>query len=118
MATTDLGGGWEELARQVLSEVKEWRIQHPRASLAEMEEELDRRWHRLRVRLLGDMALASEAAELQGAGQRLRCPQCGEALVSRGRRKRRLQTEGGQELVLERSYGVCPTCGVGFFPPR
>jgi uncharacterized OB-fold protein len=22
-----------------------------------------------------------------------------------------------QELRLEQSYGVCPTCGAGFFPP-
>ena len=33
----------------------------------------------------------------------------------RGKGKRHLQTEGDQEIVLNRSYGVCPTCKVGFF---
>jgi YgiT-type zinc finger domain-containing protein len=118
MTTSDFDRKWEKLAEEVLSGMKEWRIQHPRATLKEMEEALDQRLNRMRARLLEDMALASEAANLQEEGARARCPQCGEALVSRGKRKRGLQTNGGEEIVLERSYGVCPRCGVGIFPPR
>ncbi len=70
----------------------------------------------MRARMLEIMALANEAARLQEEGTRSCFPQCGESLVSRGTRKRRLQTNGGEEIVLERSYGVCPKCGVGIFP--
>jgi hypothetical protein len=27
-------------------------------------------------------------------------------------------TQGNQQIALERSYRDCPTCQVGFFPPR
>jgi YgiT-type zinc finger domain-containing protein len=117
MTTSDFDRKWEKLAEEVLSGMKEWRIQHPRATWKEIEEALDQRLHRMRARMLEDMALASEAASLQEEGARARCPQCGEPLVSRGKRKRGLQTNGGEEIVLERSYGVCPRCGVGIFPP-
>mgnify|MGYP001073402119 CR=1 FL=1 len=117
MTIPDFDREWEKLAEEVLSGMKEWRIQHPRATWKEIEEALDQRLNRMRARMLEDMALASEAARLEEEGARSCCPQCGEPLVSRGTRKRRLQTNGGEEVVLERSYGVCPKCGVGIFPP-
>jgi predicted RNA-binding Zn-ribbon protein involved in translation (DUF1610 family) len=116
MTASDFDREWEKLAREVVSGMKEWRIQHPRATWKELEEALDQRLNRMRARLLEDMALASEAARLQEEGARARCPQCGEPLASRGKRKRRLQTNGGEEIVLERRYGVCPTCQAGIFP--
>ncbi len=118
MRTMDFDRRWEELAEEVLTGMKEWRLQHPRATLREMEEALDKRLNRMRARMLEDMALASEAANLSEAEGRVYCPQCGEALVGRGTRKRALQTNGGEEIALERSYGVCPRCKVGIFPPR
>jgi len=108
--------GWERLAEEVLSGMKEWRLQHPRATLREMEEALDKRLDRMRARMLEDMALASEAANLSEAEARSCCPHCGALLVARGKRERRVQTNGGEEIVLRRSYGVCPKCGAGFFP--
>ena len=116
MTASDFDREWEKLAREVVSGMKEWRIQHPRATWKELEEALDQRLNRMRARLLEDMALASEAARLQEEGARARCPQCGEPLASRGKRKRRLQTNGGEEIVLERRYGVCPTCQAGICP--
>jgi len=111
---------WEELSNEVLTGMKEWRLQHPKATLREIEAALDERLAHLRARMLQDMALASAAAEWVGtkAEERPVCPKCGGRLVSRGQRKRRLQTHGGKEIELERAYGVCPTCGAGFFPPR
>ncbi len=119
MTTAGFDREWENLANEVLSGMKEWRMQHPRATLSEMEVALDERLNRMRARMLEDMALASEVASLEKveAEARPTCPYCGESLVSRGKRGRRMQTNGGEEIILRRSYGVCPKCGVGIFPP-
>jgi uncharacterized protein with PIN domain len=97
--------------------MKEWRIEHLRATLSEMEKVLDERLAVLRVRLLEDMALASEAKEL-GGEERAVCPQCGVALERRGQQERVLTSQHNQLVRLERMYGVCPQCQAGFFPPR
>ena len=119
MAPTNFDRKWEKLAEEVLSGMREWRVQHPRATLRAMEIALDERLNRMRARMLEDMALASRVANLQEAVAEARptCTHCGGPLASRGKRKRRIQTHGGEDLVLERSYGVCPQCGVGVFPP-
>lgn len=109
---------WQHLAAEVMSGVKQWRLQHPRATLSEMEQALDERLSGMRARMLEDLALASSAVQLKDeAGQRLKCPQCGQALELRGEQVRQLQTHQGQQLELARSYGSCPQCGAGFFPP-
>jgi len=115
----DFDQRWEELSEEVLSGMKEWRLQHQRATLKEMEAALDERLARMRARMLEDMALASQAANWKNEHKETKpkCARCGEALISRGQGKRRLQTTGGEEVVLERGYGVCPKCGAGFFPP-
>lgn len=115
----DFDAQWSELAAEILSGMKEWRLQHPKASLKEIEGALDVRLGRLRVRMLEDAALASAAANLQTAAEEERavCRQCGVRLASRGRQRRRLTTQYEETLTLTRSYGVCPTCGEGIFPP-
>jgi hypothetical protein len=111
---------WRELAEEVLTGMKEWRLTHPQATFAEIEAALDARLARLRARMLQDAALASAATSFRDAPQATRpvCPTCGEPLVARGRARRCLQTQGGQEVVLDRHDGVCPACGTGLFPPR
>lgn len=111
--------GWQEESEDVLSGMIEWRLQHPKATLQEIEDAVDERLGRLRQRMVEDAVQASSAADWsqQAKEDRPRCPECGTALVSRGKQKRRLQTQGGRLLELERSYGTCPTCGSGFFPP-
>ena len=106
--------GWYELSEEVLSEMKEWRLGRPRATFSEMETELDQQLDRQRAQMLEDLALASEMADLSllPLEERPKCPECGKALESRGKRERGLQTEGDQRITLERSYGVCPTCKV------
>jgi hypothetical protein len=118
MGEKDFASTWRALSNEVLSQMKEWRLQHPRATLSEMESVLDELLARQRAQMLQDMALASPVADLSAVpkSERPVCPQCGVPLGSRGKGERQLQTTGGQELVLQRSYGVCPTCGVGFFP--
>jgi hypothetical protein len=108
------------LTEDIMIGMREWRIQHPKATLREIETELDARLARTRARMLEDLALQTTAATWQDAA-RLHsptCPQCGTPLAERGRHPRTLLTHGGQELTLERSYGVCPACASGLFPPR
>jgi YgiT-type zinc finger domain-containing protein len=119
MGAEGIDRGWRELSEEILTGMKEWRLAHPRATFGEIEAALDEGLGRLRARMLQDAALASSAAEWAGVEAEVRpvCPECGTALVPRGKEKRGLQTQGGQEVVLERSYGVCPACGAGLFPP-
>lgn len=111
---------WQAVAEEVMSGMKEWRIEHPRATLREIERALDERLAKMRVRMLADTALASAAAGMTNAEEREQtvCPECGEKLEARGKQERWLTSQHNQTLRLERSYAVCPQCGAGFFPPR
>lgn len=111
---------WETLSAEILTGMREWRVQHPKATLREIEAALDERWYRLRARMLQDVALQSHAADWQQApeAERPSCSVCGATLILRGKRSRQLQTHGGQQITLHRSYGLCPTCKKGLFPPR
>jgi uncharacterized protein with PIN domain len=120
MVKEDFDRNWEALSAEMLTGMKEWRLQHPRATLREIEEELSTRMARLQARLLQDITLASAAADLQGTAEEARpvCPQCGVPLQPRGKHLRKLQAYGGADVGLERDYAVCPHCRRGFFPPR
>jgi len=115
---TDFDAQWDALAEEVLSGVKEWRLQHPQATLREIEGALDERLGKLRARMLQDAALASAVADLKAAAaaERPRCRACETVVVERTVSERQLLTQHNQVLQLVRSYGVCPTCGAGFFP--
>ena len=73
----------------------------------------------MRARMLQDAALASAAADIKEAEEAERpvCPKCGARLEGCGTEVRQLTTQHNQTLELARSYGVCPVCGAGFFPP-
>ncbi len=111
---------WEAVSGELLSGMREWRQQHPQATLRDIEIALDEHWYHLRTRMLHDLALHSAAANWKDTPrpERPMCPSCGIPLVLRGTHARQLKTYGGQELALDRSYGLCPTCQQGFFPPR
>jgi RNA polymerase-binding transcription factor DksA len=116
---SDFDAKWHELAEEVITGMKEWRLQHPKATLREIEQALDERLAKMRARLLQDAALASAAADIQAAQEEERpvCPRCGTMLEARGKQERQLTTHHNHSVRLERSYGVCPSCGEGFFPP-
>jgi len=118
--SAETGARWQELAEEVLTGLKEWRLQHPQATLREIEAALDERLSTMRARMLQDLALASLAADLTavGVGERPPCPTCGTGLEARGQQTRELTTYHDRTLTLERSYAVCPRCGGGLFPPR
>lgn len=115
-----VGTRWEGSAQELFVGLREWRELHPRASLAEIEAELDQRLSRVRAQMLADLALASRAAEVGGTGpaERPRCGACGGRLLSEGRRRRTFQTVNDQTVTLERDYATCTACGGRFFPPR
>ncbi len=110
---------WQALADEVMSGMKEWRVQHPKATFREIEVALDERLAHMRARMLQDVALASAAADWEQApeAEPPRCPQCGQPLQAGSKKTRQIQTQGGQEVRLERRYGTCPACGAGLFPP-
>jgi len=120
MRIEDLDTRWHELTEEVITGMKEWRLQHPKATFREIETALDQRLAHVRARMLEDAALLSRAAELEAgdSAERLTCPQCGTPLQARGKQTRDLVTQHDQPIHLERQYAVCPQCQQGFFPPR
>jgi ribosomal protein S27AE len=111
---------WRELSEEILMDIKEWRRSHPKATLREIEEEVQKRMSRLEAQVIQDAAQESGSRDWTGAPpeERPTCPVCGAPLQARGRRPRRLQAKDGQGISLTRSYGTCPKCGTGLFPPR
>jgi hypothetical protein len=111
---------WRELSEEILTDTKAWRQAHPKATFREIEQVVRERMTRLEAHLLQDIAQASESREWSGKQEQDRphCPVCETPLQSRGKQSRQLQGAGGKTVTLKRSYGTCPTCGVGLFPPR
>lgn len=107
MAESD--GRWLTLMTDLEQEVRAWRQAHSRATLTEIEGELDRRLQAARAALLEEVAA--------GAVEDQRCPTCGGALLARGSRERTLTTQGNEPLALRRRYLHCPACESGLFPP-
>lgn len=116
METKDLEVKWQQQAEEAVANVAQWRQKHPKATLAQIEQAVDEQMNRLRAQLIEQAAQFSEAASNQAADGLL-CEQCGQPLQARGQSKRRWQTQGGQQVEVERSYVSCPHCGGGFFPP-
>jgi ribosomal protein S27AE len=110
---------WSEAAAPVWTGLVGWRAAHPKATLSEIEAELDRQVNQLRARVLGDLALATAAADVGAARveARPRCARCGVVLRAQGQEERGVVTQGGVEVRLERSYATCPRCGDRSFPP-
>lgn len=119
MWSKEVEARWQQLTEEVMTGIKEWRIQHPKATFREIEEAFDERWAKARARMLQDMALASAAANVAEAkpDERPYCPKCSHRLEVRGQRTRELMTTYNQPITLKRSYTVCPVCGTGLFPP-
>lgn len=117
MDTREIEKQWQEKSAEVITGMAEWRMQHPKATLREIETELDERLARLRAKMLEEAAMLSEAREWEEKVAGPNCPDCGVELEGRTKGERRLQTQGGQTVRLERQYGICPQCGQGFFPP-
>jgi YgiT-type zinc finger domain-containing protein len=104
--------------RDVLG-MTQWRKEHPKATWAEIEAAVDECVNQLRAQLIEDVVQMGETERWKDLPleERPTCVVCGNRLVRRGEQTRWLQTNGGEAIELTRSYGSCPACGVGFFPP-
>ena len=111
--------GWNQAAEGAMLEIRNWRKQHPRATLSEIEAAVDGHWAKVRARLIQEAALASEAKDIghQGGDSCSRCSECGGQLESRGEKVRKLSTSHDQRIELRRSYGSVPRLRDGDFPP-
>jgi hypothetical protein len=81
----------------------------------EIEAAVDERLAELRARMLEDVDLASQVADIDRGGARDRPvrPHCGSRVEPR---KRQVRTYHGKTLALRRSYTVYLTCQVAFSP--
>lgn len=104
--------------RDVLG-MTQWRKEHPKATFREIEAAVDERVNQLRAQLIEEVAQMGEieAWSQKPEAERPRCATCGTLLLRRGEQTRWLQTSGGEAIKLRRTYGTCPECGEGFFPP-
>ena len=104
--------------RDVLG-MTQWRKEHPKATWTEIEAAVDEQINQVRAQLLQDMMQMGETEEWsqKPEEERPRCARCDKPLWARGEQTRFLQTNGGEAIQLTRTYGTCPQCGVGFFPP-
>lgn len=119
MWTKETEARWQQLAEEVMTGMKEWRLAHRKATFKEIERALDERLAKVRARMLQDVALASAAADLKAAGveERPDCPECGQRLEDQGQEGRTLTTYYNQQIELSRSYALCSGCGTRVFPP-
>jgi len=108
---------WRGMSEDIMSGVEEWRLQNPKATFREIEEEIDKHLAVMRAKMISDAAMSSASTEWESGEKAVVCPKCGVGLTKKGKKKRKLQTRGGNEIELEREYGVCPECGQGIFPP-
>ena len=108
-----------KMSTEILTDMKEWRRAHPRATYVEIEDEVHRRMMHLEAQVIEDAVEASPSREWgRGSGKpAAQCPNCAAPLQARGKHKRVVQGNGGESVTLSRTYGMCPTCGAGLFPP-
>jgi len=108
---------WRKMSEEVISRLSEWREKNTKATFREIEDEVDKRLSVLRAQMIADTAMQSASAGWTGVEASATCPKCGTKLQKKGKKKRRLQTQEGQTIELEREYVICPNCGQGLFPP-
>jgi predicted RNA-binding Zn-ribbon protein involved in translation (DUF1610 family) len=88
-----------------------------KATMPKIERETMQRMTQLQAWMMEDILRAKAAEQRAAEGETVVCPECGEQMQHRGDRERRLQAQGGQAVVFQRGYAVCPGGGVAFFPP-
>jgi len=101
------------MLEEIFGGLTQWRVAHPKATFAEIEQVVEERLGEARARFVEDLAL--EGSEAQ---ERPSCSQCGELLVARGQAERQVTVAGNRSVRLKRGYATCPACGAGLFPPR
>ena len=117
MNTKKVTQKWQGMSEGMNTRIAEWREEHPRATFREIEAEIDRRLDEYRAQVLSDTANLSASAEWIDGQDGPECPVCGSRLEGKGKKKRSLQTRGGNEVKKDREHDICPVCGQAIFPP-
>jgi uncharacterized protein with PIN domain len=107
----------KDINTDLIEGLNKWREKHPRATMREIEEEIDRHMSEMRARLIADTVMKSANTEMIKEKKGM-CPKCGGEVQKKGKKKRKLETTGGHEIEFEREYVRCQSCGHGFFPSR
>lgn len=102
-----------EQYEKMAGRIKQWRRENPKATLTEIEEAVDKELNQLRRVMVEGVIGESEAVEKVT----MRCPNCGVGMRGNGKKKRELQSKGGERIELERAQMRCPACGMTVFPP-
>ena len=98
---------------KMLKNIEKWKQNHPKATMVEIEQAVEKELDKLRQGLIEQ--LANDQPEGVAESD---CPECGTKMVRNGLKKRRLKGKGNQEVKLEREQLKCQKCGLTFFPPR
>src|SRR5713101_4692392 len=109
---------WHEIGAQVFEEMNDWRREHPRATLAQIEAAVENRLDSLRAELIEQEIAVRAQAEAAGGSEQPTCATCGRPMEARGTRERSVTVQGNRPVRLRRRYMVCPVCDTGHFPPR
>ena len=111
---------FKELSEEILREMNAWNASHPKATFLEIEVKARELVSQLEAHLIQESAVERETDQWSQREEKARptCPTCQTPLLSRGKRVRHLQATAGRAIHLARTYGTCPKCGTGFFPPR
>jgi hypothetical protein len=70
------GKEMEQMAAEIISGMKEWRVQNPKATFAEIERETMKRMAALQAQLMAKIGEDSKAREW-AEGEGPQCPACG-----------------------------------------
>lgn len=104
-------------AEAAFDELLLWEESAGKPNMTAIENEVLALRHRLGIvmaqSLIDEQAARSSVASATEAPC---CPQCGGALVNKGRRKKSSVTRVG-EVESDRPYAYCPHCKRGVFPP-
>lgn len=118
MTKHDFDPDWANIFTEVQAALRDWRREHPKATMLEIELEAERQLARLRARMVADVAQHSDAACFadRPPEERPGCPGCQVPVQPRGTKERGLRVHGNGEVRLEREHASCPRCGRAFFP--
>jgi len=100
-------------AEDLWDSFNEWHQEHPEATFDEMEEELGRQRRGI---LGGFLELNLRQGDLGATPEAPACEQCRQPMVFKGYPEKEIQGLEA-EAKIPRAYYVCPTFGVGLFPP-
>src|SRR5437773_7472409 len=84
---------WVKKSEEILTDIKEWRQAHPKATFVEIEDEVHKRMMQLEAQILQEAAQESPSREWgRTSGQQPpQCPTCALPLQARGKHQRVLQ---------------------------